>query len=305
MSPFEITILGCGSANPIGPHRQSSQLVVLGSHRFIIDCGEGMQSRLDGLGVSLERGIEAIFISHAHGDHVLGLPGLLSTMTMKRRQVPLRIFGPETLRPLLDFTLSFFCPDAPFPIHFTAVDPTRQALIFEQKDVEVWTLPLRHSTPCCGYLVRECRSPRHIVRQKIDELSIPHFRIAEIQNGADFTDAEGNLHPNAELTTPAAAPRSYAYVSDTAPLDVAPAILRDVTMLYHEATYGPAHTAQAAKYLHSSNVDAARFARLIGAKRLVLGHYSMMIKDEEAHLAQARDVFPATELADERRTFRL
>ena len=264
----------------------------------MIDCGEGSQTRFARQGLSMSR-IGHIFISHAHADHCLGLPGLICTMSLLGRTSQLHIHGPQELDTFLNSALSLFCPNLEFKVLFHAVDTRVHALVHEDRSIEVWSLPLRHRVPCCGYLFREKPGLPHIRRDMIDMYEIPVSQINNIKAGMDWTLPDGTLVPNRKLTTPAAQPRSYAYCSDTAWQPNLAPMIEQVNLLFHEATYDKENEFRAHQTFHSTTLEAAQVAKEARAGCLCIGHYSSRMHDEQQMLAEAQSIFPNTILADE------
>lgn len=298
MEPFKVHILGCGSALPTLRHNPSSQVVEIREKQFMIDCGEGTQTQMRRSRVGFNK-VMAIFISHIHGDHCFGLIGMLSSFGLLGRTMPLSIYGPKELGPILDTLLTTFCNDFDYEIKFHAVDTTRQEVVYEDRSLTVETIPLKHRLPCAGYLFREKPTLPHIRRDMIDFYRIPISQINNIKNGASWTDEEGNLIPNSRLTRPADPPRSYAYSSDTCYLPGLADRLKGVTCLYHESTYADEDEDKAQKYFHSTARQAAMVARDAGVGRLLLGHYSSKYNTEDVLLQQAKEVFAESSLTSE------
>ena len=264
----------------------------------MIDCGEGTQTQMRRSRVGFNK-VMAIFISHIHGDHCFGLIGMLSSFGLLGRTMPLSIYGPKELGPILDTLLTTFCNDFDYEIKFHAVDTTRQEVVYEDRSLTVETIPLKHRLPCAGYLFREKPTLPHIRRDMIDFYRIPISQINNIKNGASWTDEEGNVIPNSRLTRPADPPRSYAYCSDTCYLPGLADRLKGVTCLYHESTYADEDEDKAQKYFHSTARQAAMVARDAGVGRLLLGHYSSKYNTEDVLLQQAKEVFAESSLTSE------
>lgn len=298
MEPFKVHILGCGSALPTLRHNPSSQVVEIREKQFMIDCGEGTQTQMRRSRVGFNK-VMAIFISHIHGDHCFGLIGMLSSFGLLGRTMPLSIYGPKELGPILDTLLTTFCNDFDYEIKFHAVDTSRQEVVYEDRSLTVETIPLKHRLPCAGYLFREKPTLPHIRRDMIDFYRIPISQINNIKNGASWTDEEGNVIPNSRLTRPADPPRSYAYCSDTCYQPGLADRLKGVTCLYHESTYADEDEDKAQKYFHSTARQAAMVARDAGVGRLLLGHYSSKYNTEDVLLQQAKEVFVESSLTSE------
>lgn len=298
MEPFELNILGCGSAKPSTRHQPSSQILNVRGKYFLIDCGEGAQTQMQLMGLSMAN-IGHIFVSHNHGDHVFGLPGLIGTMDLLGRTAELHIHGPQQVGELLDFLIRTYYADIRYKVLFHPVDVHLHTLVFEDRSITVHSIPLQHRVPSVGYLFREKPRLPHIRREMIDAFQIPFSQINNIKAGASWTTEDGTVIPHERLTMPAAPSRSYAYCSDTIYLPELKDILQGVTLLYHEATYMHERALRAEQTRHSTAVQAATLARDAQVERLCIGHFSASIKDEAALLREAQDIFPDTILAKE------
>lgn len=246
---FTLTILGSASALPFSDRNPSAQALSVHGRLFLLDCGEGTQQRIRQEHLSFVK-IEAVLISHIHGDHCFGLFGLLSTMSLYHRVAPLHIFGPQNLGPIIKFYLSYFGQDLGYEIVFHPI--TAQGLAMTTKNVTVTAFPLNHKMDCYGYRFDEIVTPRRNPWK----------------------------------------PRSYAYVSDTAPFPELASYVKDVDLLYHEATYPAGMEDKAQQYYHSTSLQAARCARDAGARQLIIGHYSSRIKDISSLAEECREIFP-------------
>lgn len=302
MEPFRVHILGCGSALPTLRHNASSQVVELRGKFFMVDCGEGTQIALRRSRIRFLN-LRAVFISHLHGDHCHGLPGMLSSFGLLGRTAPLHIYAPKELEPLLKLEHEMFFPMLSYEVVFHAVDTRQQAVVYEDRSLTVETIPLKHRMPCCGYLFREKPTLPHIRRDMIDFYHIPTSQINNIKAGADWQTENGVVVPNERLIMPADAPRSYAYCSDTAYLPHLHERIMGVSTLYHETTYANDDAESADKYLHSTAAQAAQVAKDAGAGQLIMGHYSSRYDDETILLNEAQAVFPHCVLADEGKVF--
>ena len=302
MEPFKVHILGCGSALPTLQHNASSQIVELREKLFMIDCGEGTQIQLRRSRIHFSK-IIAVFISHLHGDHCFGLPGMISTFGMTGRTAPLHIYAPAAFEPILDQTLSFFCQGLEFKVVFHAVDTTQNKVVYEDRSLTVETIPLQHRIDCCGYLFREKPILPHIRRDMIDFYKIPISQINNIKAGADWVTAEGEVIANSWLTTPAEPARSYAYCSDTRYIKTLHELVKGVSTLYHESTYSAEDAERARLYWHSTSQDAAKVARDASVGKLLLGHFSARYNNESQLLEEAKEIFPNSYLTREGATF--
>ncbi len=279
----------------------SAQVLQIHQHFFLIDCGEGTQMRMSDFDIPRNK-IRQIFISHLHGDHVFGLPGLLFSFALNDRREPLDIFSPPGLKEMILAQLRPGGGELPFALHFHEVNPALSELIFENKDLTVHTLPLRHRIPTTGFLFREKIRPRNIRPEKIAAfgLSIPQIKAAKV--GEDIALSGGRILSNEELTLAPPAPRSFAYVSDTAFEEKIIPLIEGVDLLYHEATFTHDLLENAEMTLHSTARQAATIALRANVKRLILGHFSSRYQDLQPLLEEAKEVFPETELGEEGKT---
>lgn len=298
MQPFKVHILGCGSALPTLQHFPSCQIVEIRGKAFMIDCGEGAQIQLRRSKVAFTK-IQAVLITHLHGDHCFGLIGMLSTFGLLGRTAPLHVYAPAALEDMLQQQMKVFCHDFDYDVVFHAVDTKQQAVIYEDKSLTIKTIPLHHRMPCAGFLFREKPGLPHIRREMIDFYHIPLSQINNIKAGADWTTEDGEFVPNHRLVTPADPARSYAYCSDTSYLPSLAQQLHGVNLLYHEATYADDMIQNAEKYCHTTARQAGLIAKASNVGQLMLGHYSSRYNDERVLLNEAKLEFPNTILSNE------
>ena len=298
MEKFEVNILGCGSALPTTRHFSSSQVVNIREKLFMVDCGEGAQLQLRRSKLKFTR-LNHIFISHLHGDHCFGLMGLISTFGLLGRTASLHIYAHKELERLLAPQLEFFCKGMTYEVVFHPIDPAKAEIIYDDRSVSVSTIPLKHRIPTCGFLFQEKPTPNHIIRDMVDFYRIPVFELNRIKNGEDYITPEGVVVPNHRLTTPSAAPRSYAYCSDTiCQTSIIPQI-KGVDLLFHEGTFAQCDAARAKETFHTTAMQAAQIAVEAQVKQLVIGHFSARNEDESILLKEAQTLFPNTLLAKE------
>ena len=302
MEPFRVHILGCGSALPTPRHFASSQIVEVRGKLLMVDCGEGTQIQLRRSHLRFTK-LSSVFISHLHGDHCLGLVGMISTFGMLGRTAPLHVYAEARLAPLLRQQMDMFCSDLGYEVVFHALRPQEQAVVCDDRSFTVTTIPLSHRLPTCGFIIAEKPQLPHINRERADYYGIPPSRFDSIKQGSDWTMNDGTVIANERLVTPAEPPRAYAYCSDTRYLPLLHTQLQGVTTLYHESTYGDDNQVLADKYFHSTARQAATVARDAGVRQLILGHYSSRYGDEQLLLNEARQVFDNAKLASELEVF--
>lgn len=298
MADFNINILGCGSALPTTRHLATSQVIDLRDKLYMIDCGEGTQVQMRKMRIRFSR-LNHIFISHLHGDHCFGLPGLISTLGMLGRTGELIIHGPKDVETYLRPVMDLFCRGLEFDVRFNSIDPYKQALVMEDRSLSVYSIPLKHRIPTCGYLFAEKPKEAHIIRDMTDFYQVPVRCMKDIKQGQDFVTPEGEIIPNARLTRPAAPPKRYAYCSDTAYSPSIIPIIEGVDLLYHEATFAEYDAARAKETFHSTARQAAQIAKQAQVKQLMIGHYSARYDDLTELKQEAEAIFPGTILANE------
>ena len=298
MAEFNINILGCGSALPTTRHLATSQVVDLRDKLYMIDCGEGTQVQMRRMRVRFGR-LAHIFISHLHGDHCFGLPGLISTLGMLGRTGELVVHGPKEVESYLRPVMDLFCRGMEFEVRFNPVDIRSHSLVMEDRSLSVYSIPLKHRIPTCGYLFAEKPKEAHIIREMTDFYQVPVRCMKDIKQGLDYVTPEGEVVPNSRLTRPAAPPKRYAFCSDTAYNRSIIPIIEGVDLLYHEATFAECDLARAKETFHSTARQAAEIARDARVKRLVIGHYSARYEDLSELHREAEAVFPGTILGNE------
>lgn len=294
---FALTILGINSATPAHGRFPTSQILQINNLFFLIDCGEGSQIRMDDLNISSHK-INHVFISHLHGDHIFGLPGLLFSYDLSKRRRELHIYSPPGLQEMISALLH---PggELSYPLTFHELDTEAPSLAFENETVTVSAIPLLHRIPTLGYIFREKARKRNIRPEKIEEydLSIPQIKAAK--SGDDIILSSGDLVLNAELTVAPPAPRSYAFITDTRFDERIIPFITEVDLLYHDTTFCNDLGKRAFDTMHSTAEQAAVIAKKAGAKKLITGHYSSRYQDLQVFLDEAGKVFPDTVLGVE------
>lgn len=299
---IKVTILGNASAKPTVNRHPSSQIVNVNEQHYLVDAGEGVQQRMFRAGINPLR-LRGVFISHLHGDHVFGLFPLLSTLGLYGRQMPLTVYAPRPFGEILEAHLRYFDSQLPYTVEWVEVDTTKHRCIFENRSLEVWSIPLRHRVPCAGYLFREKPSERNVDKFCIERYGLSIAQIVAAKRGEDIALEDGTTLPNERLTYVAHPPRSYAYLSDTSRSAIAARRVKGVDMLYHEATYTADQSREAKARGHSTAADAARTALAAEAGRLLIGHFSSRYKSTDVLLDEARAIFPQSDIAEEGETY--
>lgn len=298
MVDFKVLILGNGSAVPTRWHNPSSQIVFYGKNKFLVDCAEGAQMQMVRYRISGAT-IDNIFISHLHGDHFFGLIGLISSSHLNGRQKPLYIYAPEGLEELISHHLQLTNTTLRFPIHFASHQRNKTGKIFDDKNLEIRLVPLKHSIPSWGFVFWEKKGRRRVEKQFVEEHKPTIEEIHSIKDGEDFVGPDGQVLKNKQITLPPLPPRSYAYCSDTAYDESIVDLIKNVNVLYHESTFDNSMKELAGTVLHSTAEQAATIAKKANAGKLLLGHYSGRFKELHTLEDEARKVFPNSVLSRE------
>lgn len=304
MADFDIHILGCGSALPTTRHLATSQIINLRDKLYMIDRGEGTQVQMRKMRIKFSR-LNHIFLSHLHGDHCFGLPGLISTFGMLGRTATLHIYGPKEIEEYLYPILKMFNQNLPYKIQIHIINPSQHTLIMEDRSLEVYSIPLNHRIPACGFLFKEKQKEAHLIKEMADFYQIPVKCLRGIKQGADFTTPEGEVVPNKRLTRPATPAKQYAYCSDTAYYPEIIPIIKNIDLLYHEATFAECDAARARETYHTTARQAAEIARAAAVKKLMIGHFSARYEDDLLLKKEADAIYPNTILAKEGLTLSL
>jgi ribonuclease Z len=302
--PFSITILGSSGALPALGRYPTSQYVQIGKHHFLIDAGEGAQIQLAKFGGNWHK-LEAVFISHLHGDHYLGLMGLLFSMHLNKRTNDLHLYAFMGLRDIILLQLKYSKSVLSYNIHFHELKENTVETVFESETLTVETIPLTHKIPCNGFLFREKPKPRLINKSKlIPGMLIQH--IVQLKKGLDVLNESGQiLYKNSDYTLPPRPQRAFAFCSDTAYNEGVCEQIKGIDLLYHEATFTREDQTKANETKHSTATEAASIAQKANAKKLIIGHFSARYHEPEVLLAEARKTFQETYLAIEGETFHI
>jgi ribonuclease Z len=299
---FEVTILGSSSATPIFNRNPTAQALNINERLYLIDCGEGTQQQMLRFDIKASR-IDYIFISHLHGDHYLGLVGLLSSLHLNGRTKPLHIFCPAPLKEIIDLQFKYSETTIQYPLEYTFIDPTQPTKLVDNQDIIIESIPLDHRIPCTGFLFRQKKRLRKLLKDKIENMNIHVEHYSRLKKGEDYTDANGKLYTNEELTIDSDRPKAYAYCSDTLYSETYFKQISGADLLYHEATFLHNMVDRAIETHHTTALQAGEVATKVGAQKLIIGHFSARYKTLNELLDEARSVFPETELAIEGKTF--
>lgn len=299
---IRVKILGSNSAAPAHRRHQTSQVIFIEGQLYLMDCGEGTQLLLKRYQVKIQK-INNIFITHLHGDHYLGVMGLLSTLHLTGRKKSLNLYAPPGLAEIISVQLKYSETVFNYEINFIPIDPTKNIIVHEDDFVSVSTIPLNHRIPCAGFLFTEKPKKRRIIKEKLpEEFSVRN--IIKLKNGEDILDKDGNiLFNNLDLTSPAKRTYQYAFCSDTKYDESIIPLIKGVDLLYHESTFTDEHKDRAALTYHSTAKQAATIALKAEVGKLILGHFSIRYMDLEPLRTEARMIFENSDLAIEGEDF--
>jgi ribonuclease Z len=295
---FELTILGSNAAAPAHNRHQSAQILRVENQAFLIDCGEGTQMQINRYRLKLRR-LNHIFISHLHGDHYLGLVGLLSTMHLRNRLDDLYLFGPSGLSDIITTHLKYTEMVLGYRIHFKSLDPINSEVLIDNENITISSFPLDHRIPCTGFLFRE-KNEYHKLKKSNDLKNMTLMEINALKNGRDVIGPDNSIKYGVnEYTEPPRKPRTYAYCSDTRYNEAIIPYIKSVDLLYHESTFLGDKAQRAHDTYHSTAGQAASIALKAEVKKLMLGHFSIRYKELDPLLSEAIDIFPNSHLAVE------
>jgi ribonuclease Z len=299
---FEVTILGSSSATPIYNRNPTSQVLNINEHWYLIDCGEGTQQQMLRFDIKASR-IDHIFISHLHGDHYLGLVGLLSSLHLNGRKKVLKIFGPIHLKEIIDLQLKYSETTLQYPVEYIFTNADKAEVIVDNDDVVIETIPLDHRIACTGFLFRQKKRLRKLIKEKLEEIGVPIEYYTSLKKGRDYTSPDGKVYKNDLLTIDSEQPKTYSYCSDTQYNEKYFEQISNSTLLYHESTFLHNMLERASETNHTTALQAGEIALKTHAQKLLIGHFSARYKKLDELLTEAQSIFPETDLAIEGKTY--
>jgi ribonuclease Z len=301
--PFHLTILGTSSALPTSNRYPTAQVLNVSGRFFLIDCGEGTQTQMRKYKIGFSK-INHIFISHLHGDHIFGLIGLISTFALIGRTNDLHIYSHSELQKFLSPQIEFlYANELPFKIIFHPLNFKKEQKIYEDSKVTVYSFPLDHRISTCGFRFEEKQALPNLLPEKIKEYQIPIRDRQRIKEGGDFIASDGRVIAHTELTKNKHRARTFAFCSDTRYNESYIESVRNVDLLYHEATFAKDNSELAQTTYHSTGEDAAVVAFKAEVGKLIIGHFSARYKDHTVILKEAQAIFPNTEAIIEGQIF--
>ena len=293
---FKLTILGCNSAVPTKERHPTAQLLNANERFFLIDCGEGTQVRLKEYQLNFQR-INHIFISHLHGDHYFGLIGLITSMHLLGRNKDLHIYAHPELKAIIDLQLSASNTELHYPLFFHPISEANEQVLYEDEKISICNVILNHTIKCSGFIFKEKKSKRKIIKAIIEQYNIPFDKYNGIKEGADWIANSGEIIKNNEITVESTPAHSYAFCTDTIYNAALIEKIKGIDLLYHEATFKKDLADRAKKTGHSTTLEAATIAKKAVVKNLLIGHFSKRYRNLDELLAESKDTFKNTLLS--------
>ncbi len=294
---FRVHILGCSAAIPTSERHTTAQLLNYHNKYFLLDCAEGTQMQLRRLRLPMMK-INHIFISHMHGDHYLGLPGLMFSYHLLGRTKTLNIYAPDGLKEIIELQFRISDLKTSYPIKYHLISQGNQ-LLYEDTNISVEAIEMHHRLKTYGFLFREKPALRNMRKDAIEKYNIPVEEISRLKAGGDFVTPDGKLITNDNITIDPPPIRKYAFCSDTGYTEQYIDQIKNADLLYHEATFLHDKVDIARQKTHCTTIDAANIAQKAGVKQLMLGHYSARYDDMKLFEEEAKTVFHNTILAEE------
>lgn len=288
-----VTILGNNSAIPAHDRHPTSQIVQSTEHTFLVDCGEGTQMQMNCYKIR-RKNLNHIFISHLHGDHYFGLIGLITSLALNNRLQDLHVYSPEGLSEIIDIQLAVSASKLPYRLIFHIIQ--NEEILWEDAHFSVRSFMVSHRIPCWGFYFQEKKFPRKLNMDALKKYNVPKAFFENLKNGEDFI-SEKKVIKNKQLTFASSPAKSYAYCADTVYDESICSKIKEVDMVYHEATYLDDQVLKATARYHSTSKQAAAIAHKAGAKRLLLGHFSSMYDVLDNFREEACEIFKNTEVA--------
>lgn len=299
---LSVTILGNNSAVPAFNRHPTSQVVSHDGNNYLVDCGEGTQIQM--IKYKIRRGkISHIFISHLHGDHYFGLVGLLNTFGLLSHQQALHVYGPAPLQQIIEMQLNVADTKLPYPLYFHTL--TRPEILVDDEKIRISCFPTTHRIECYGFLFEEKEGKRKLLIEKVRKMNIPVSFYSSLQAGLDYITPRGQRIANQDVTAAPQPGKKYAFCADTRYDEGMIPYIKDADMIYHETTYHDNFREKAFDRFHSTTRQAAEIAQKSGVKKLLIGHFSSKYSTLDQFEAEAREIFPNTELALEGNTYEM
>ena len=299
---MKLTILGCFSASPSKDRFPSAQILEIAGTNILIDCGEGTQIQLKRCGIKFNL-IEHVFISHLHGDHFFGLPGLISTFRLLGRTKPLNIYGPVGIKKAITLLLKLGNSWTNYDLIFKELEDSKPIKLLDKKKFSVQTIPLNHRVYTNGFLFKEINNKSKLLIDVALKFGVDKTQFSGIKIGKDGIGSDGKIIKNCDLTEPKPKDVIYAYCSDTSFYPEIIDLIKSCDVLYHESTFLDSHLNLAEITKHSTARQAAEIAKQANVKKLILGHFSSRYKNLNDFKSQAQEIFSNVEMASDGKVF--
>ena len=299
---FQITILGSSSATPTLNRHPTSQVVCIHDRHFLVDCGEGAQMQMRRYKIKLSK-INHVFISHLHGDHYFGLPGILTTMSLLGRTTPLHLHAPKELETILDAIMKVADTHLSYELQFHPLVENAATIIIDTPLLEVMAFPVEHRIACHGFVFKQKSKGRKLLPEKCREYEVPTYFFDRLKAGEQYTHKDGRIIHNEWVTTDGPPAKRYAYCADTLFTTSIIPYIKEVDLLYHESTYLQDNLEKAQARFHTTATQAAHLALEANVGKLLLGHYSSRYKEVEPFQLEAAAIFTNTTASIEGETY--
>ena len=296
LTDLKLIFLGTGGSIPT-PQRGLSAIAIRRKNELLLfDCGEGTQRQMIQARVGFHKKTK-IFITHMHGDHVLGLPGLLQTMSLMDREKKLEIYGPQGIKAFVEAISQTVHFSLTFPVQVSEIEA---GLVCEEKEYKVHATPSNHNNSSLAYALIEKPRPGRFHPKKAKSLGVPEGPLwSKLQGGSSVKLPDGRIVKPEMVLGPPRPGRKIVYTGDTRPSENLVKLAENADLLIHEATFDDELMERAGEDGHSTPSQAAETAKDAGAKWLVLTHISARYRDASLLLDQARKIFSNTDLAED------
>jgi len=301
---MEVTILGNNSALPANGRHPTAQLVKTNTNQLLIDCGEGTQIQFSKYKLKQSK-LDYILISHLHGDHSFGLPGMLTSLNLLGHDRDLQIFGPPNLEHVINTIFEAGNVHLRYKLSFHGLLPGIETNIVDTDRLEIASFPINHRIPTWGFRISEKTPQLNIIPKYIEAYNLSYKMIRQLKNGLSVINDEGLSITPAMVTKPPLPPSTYAFCSDTGYDESIIENIQAVNCLYHESTFLEVHRDKAEETMHCTAMQAAQIALKAGVGKLLLGHYSSRYDDLQPLLEEAQSIFPDSVLSEEGITYKI
>ena len=295
---MKVTVLGSQGAIPKVGLFSSSLLLNVSSTNILIDCCEGAQFQLRKNKIKLSK-IEIILISHAHGDHYFGLIGLISTLSLMKRDKKLTLFCPLSVLKIVQAHLKFSKMNLSYELEMKVLNNQSRIKILDNNQFSIYAFPLKHSIYTNGFLIKEKEKKRKLILEKALKKNIDKIYYNKLTKRENVINNDGVEINYMDVTKPAEKPRAFAYCSDTAYFDELINYIKGVDLLYCETTFLEKDKDKADLTLHSTSTDAATLAKKGRVKKLLIGHFSSRYDDNNDFITEAASIFENVIISEE------